>query len=100
MLFVPVKGENGPSGDAATKLGPGPHQTMSMSMEPPFMQQQSQIFVFSTGLANKAADMVQQGLYKSMLGYHMDQPNTKKFLQVFPLQEVHTVLNRMVVERR
>lgn len=57
-------------------------QQIQMSMEPPFMQQQSQIFVFSTNMANKAAESVVQGQYKSMLDFHLDQANTKKFLQV------------------
>lgn len=53
-----------------------------MSMDAPFMQQQNQIFVFSTGLANQAAECVMQGQYKSILAFHMDQPGTKKILQV------------------
>ncbi|KAK3604620.1 hypothetical protein CHS0354_028977 [Potamilus streckersoni] len=60
-----------------------PNQAPS-SMDPHFMQQQSQIFVFTTGMANEAADAVQSGQYKSILSYHMDQPPTKKFLQKNP----------------
>ncbi|XP_062614271.1 protein pygopus-like isoform X2 [Saccostrea cucullata] len=45
------------------------------------MQQQSQIFVFSTQMANDAAETVMAGQYKNILSFHMDQPNTKKFLQ-------------------
>ena len=47
-----------------------------------FMQQQSQICVFSTNLANKAADMVRAGHYASIRDYHMDSPQTKSYLQV------------------
>ena len=47
-----------------------------------FMQQQSQIFVFSTSMANKAAELVRQGQYQSIRDFHMDQPGTKQFLQV------------------
>ncbi len=46
------------------------------------MQQQSQIFVFSTSLANKASESVLSGQYKSLIEFHIDQPNTKKYLQV------------------
>ena len=46
------------------------------------MQQQSQIFVFSTSLANKAADAVHHGQCKTIIDYHMEQPGTKQFLQV------------------
>ena len=47
-----------------------------------FMQQQSQIFVFSTELANKAAESVLSGQYKSIISFHCDQPGTKQMLQV------------------
>ncbi len=47
-----------------------------------FMQQQSQIFVFSTALANKASDAVQRGQCKTIIDYHLEQPGTKTFLQV------------------
>lgn len=46
------------------------------------MQQQSQIFVFSTTLANKGADAVLQGQYPSIIAYHCAQPGTKKYLEV------------------
>lgn len=46
------------------------------------MQQQSQIFVFSTNLANKAAEAVLQGQYASIISYHCAQPRTKKYLEV------------------
>ncbi|GFN87712.1 RNA-directed DNA polymerase from mobile element jockey [Plakobranchus ocellatus] len=48
-----------------------PQAGLVTSHEPPFMQQQSEIFVFSTALANQAAE-----------GFHMEHPNTKAFLQV------------------
>lgn len=62
-------------------MGPMPHQAPSTSGESQFMQQQSQIFVFSTQMANDAAETVMAGQYKNILSFHMDQPNTKKFLQ-------------------
>ena len=46
------------------------------------MQQQSQIFVFSTILANKGADAVLKGHYQSIIAYHCAQPGTQKFLEV------------------
>jgi hypothetical protein len=46
------------------------------------MQQQSQIFVFSTALANKGADAVRSGQFPTIIAYHCAQPETKKFLQV------------------
>jgi collagen type V/XI/XXIV/XXVII alpha len=46
------------------------------------MQQQSQIFVFSTQWANKGAEAVLQGHFPSIIAYHCAQPGTKKFLEV------------------
>ena len=62
------------------------------------MQQQSQIFVFSTDLANKAAECVLRGQVKSVIEYHIDQPSTKKFLQVilyffFPLPHLSILVD-------
>lgn len=47
-----------------------------------YMQQQSQIFVFSTSLANRAAEAVRSGQVPTIIAYHCTQPETKKFLQV------------------
>lgn len=58
------------------------HGSAQMSMESHFMQQQSQIFVFSTQLANAAAECVLSGQHKSIISFHLEQPGTKKFLQV------------------
>lgn len=52
------------------------------TMEAQYMQQQSQIFVFSTTLANKSAESVIQGQYSSIIAYHCAQPRTKKYLEV------------------
>lgn len=51
-----------------------------------YMQQQSQIFVFSTQLANKSAEAVRSGQFPTIIAYHCAQPETKKFLQVNRLE--------------
>ncbi|XP_060515992.1 protein BCL9 homolog [Cylas formicarius] len=56
------------------------------SMEVQYMQQQSQIFVFSTMLANSGAEEVVQGRYASIIAYHCAQPGTKKYLEKNPLK--------------
>lgn len=56
--------------------------TSTSSGEAQYMQQQSQIFVFSTALANKSAEAVLQGQYPSIIAYHCAQPGTKKYLEV------------------
>lgn len=56
------------------------------SMEVQYMQQQSQIFVFSTLLANSGAEEVLQGRFPSIIAYHCAQPGTKKYLEKNPLK--------------
>ncbi|GFT38976.1 BCL9 domain-containing protein [Trichonephila clavipes] len=54
----------------------------SFQMETQYMQQQSQIFVFSTALANKAAESYLTGQFPSIIAFHCAQPGTKSFLEV------------------
>lgn len=56
------------------------------NVEVQYMQQQSQIFVFSTLLANSGAEEVMQGRYSSIIAYHCAQPGTKKYLEKNPLK--------------
>lgn len=56
--------------------------TNAGSGEAQYMQQQSQIYVFSTLLANKGADAVMRGDYPSIIDFHRAQPTTKKYLEV------------------
>lgn len=55
---------------------------MDAQQQQQYMQQQSQIFVFSTSLANKSAESVISGQYSTIIAYHCAQPRTKKFLEV------------------
>lgn len=43
---------------------------------------QNRIFVFSTQMANKGAEMVINGHFLSIIAYHCSQPETKKILEV------------------
>ncbi|BFZ16036.1 hypothetical protein BsWGS_19076 [Bradybaena similaris] len=70
-----------PSSGGTTPATVMPQHGMVTSLEPPFMQQQNKVFVFSTRLANEAAESVRHGHCKSIIQYHMDHPNTKAFLQ-------------------
>lgn len=54
----------------------------SFQMETQYMQQESQIFVFSTDLANKAAESYLSGNFPSIIAFHCAQPGTKSFLEV------------------
>lgn len=56
------------------------------TLEAQYMQQQSQIFVFSTQLANKSAEAVLHGHANSIIAFHCAQPGTKKYLEKHPLK--------------
>ncbi|CAH4036451.1 protein BCL9 homolog isoform X2 [Pieris brassicae] len=70
----------GPMSSEAQTLPSNVISKQSGSME------QSQIFVFSTLLANKAAEAVISGQNHSIIAYHCAQPNTKKYLEKHPLK--------------
>lgn len=64
-----------------------PTQKTSMtSMDSQYMQQQSQIFVFSTQLANKAAEAVDSGEFPTIIDFHCAHSGTKKMLDKHPLK--------------
>lgn len=63
-----------------------PQVKPSMSMDSQYMQQQSQIFVFSTKLANEAADAIINRQFTSIIQFHCSQPGTKAFLEKHPLK--------------
>ena len=46
------------------------------------MQQSSQIYVFSTGWANRGAEAVMQDQFPSIVAWHESQPETKKHMEV------------------
>lgn len=71
-----------PPPDGVQPLASNVINKQSSSMEVQYMQQQSQIFVFSTMLANKGAEAVLQGHFPSIIAYHCAQPGTKKYLEV------------------
>ena len=52
------------------------------NMDQQYMQQSSQIFVFSTQWANNAAKAVMDGQQPSIIGWHESQSETKKHLAV------------------
>ena len=52
------------------------------SLDQQYMQQSSQIFVFSTDWANRSAHSVGQMEYPTIIAWHESQPDTKKQLEV------------------
>ncbi|CAG0894639.1 unnamed protein product [Darwinula stevensoni] len=63
----------------------GAHKQPS-TLEAQYMQQQSQIFVFSTQMANQAAEAVIKCQFNSIIAFHCSQPGTKKVLDKYPLK--------------
>ena len=95
----PMPGMGGPGGPPPGPPGPGlPMSNVPMSVSQPlpsnvlskqqsnldqqYMQQSSQIFVFSTQWANNAAKAVMDGSHQSIIGWHESQEQTKKHLAV------------------
>lgn len=76
-LMSNVLGGGNASGNKQSNANSG-----NMDAQQQYMQQQSQIFVFSTNLANKSAESVLAGQYPTIIAYHCAQPRTKKFLEV------------------
>ncbi len=74
-----VLGKSGPGGDRA--------------MDQQYMQTSSQLFVFSTDWANKAAAAVMSSEFGSIVQWHEAQPETKKQLEVsFVYRFLHVYL--------
>ena len=51
-------------------------------MDQQYMQQSSQIYVFSTKWANMGAEAVMQDAYPSIVAWHEAQPDTKTHMEV------------------
>ena len=51
-------------------------------MDQQYMQQSSQLYVFTTEWANKAAEALRQQQHPSIVSWHESQPETKKHLEV------------------
>jgi len=73
--------------------GPGAGPLMDGGVAGPmgaFMPQQSQVFVFSTTMANQAAEAVERGLCRTIIDFHVEQPRTRQFLQVRAHRSSHS----------
>lgn len=85
-LTLPTAPPHPPPPDGVQPLPSNVINKQSNNMEVQYMQQQSQIFVFSTMLANAGAEEVIQGRFPSIIAYHCAQPGTKKYLEKNPLK--------------
>ena len=78
----PPTSSQGPPQTLAPRHGHGGPPMMDGGPMAGFMPQQSQVFVFSTSMANQAAEAVERGLCRTIIDFHIDQPRTRQFLQV------------------
>jgi len=79
-----VQGGPPPAAVAGAPGRPGQAAVMDGGPMGGFMPQQSQVFVFSTSMANQAAEAVERGLCRTIIDFHVEQPRTRQFLQVSP----------------
>jgi len=88
----PSASSQGPPGQP--RPGPGQGQVMDgvAGAMGGFMPQQSQVFVFSTSMANQAAEAVERGLCRTIIDFHIEQPRTRQFLQVSLYVTLHCYL--------
>lgn len=81
---------NGPNKMCGGGMPPHGMMTKPPPMDSQYMQHQSQIYVFSTALANQAAEAINNGQFDSILDFHLSNPLTKNFLEKhslkFPMQ--------------
>ena len=88
--FMPSMGM-GPM-NCAPQAQPLPSNVLSKggdrTMDQQYMQQSSQIYVFSTQWANRSAEAVMQEHFPSIIAWHEAQPETKKHLEVSEQGEV------------
>ena len=80
---APTNMDGGAPAQPPPQRQPPPAMQPPTAVEGPFMQQQqSQILVFSTVMANKAAESVRSGQCASFRDFHLNHPIVQNFLQV------------------
>lgn len=94
-MLPPIPMSMGASGpmDGIQSLPSSVVNKQPSTLEAQFMQQQSQVFVFSTDMANKSAESVMKGIHKTIIEYHCAQPKTRKYLEVSFIHYIFIYLN-------
>jgi hypothetical protein len=59
-----------------------PRTQYTINNDSPFLQANNQVFVFSTLLANQAAESVLKSEYPNIIEYHKSLPSTAQYLSV------------------
>lgn len=61
---------------------PSPRNQYTISSDSPFLQTNNQVFVFTTQLANEAAESVLKNEHPNIIEYHKSLPSTAQYLTV------------------
>jgi hypothetical protein len=59
-----------------------PRNQYTITSDSPFLQTNNQVFVFTTQLANEAAEAVLKNEYPNIIEYHKSLPSTAQYLTV------------------
>jgi hypothetical protein len=59
-----------------------PRNHYTITSDSPFLQTNNQVFVFTTQLANEAAESVLKNEYPNIIEYHKSLPSTAQYLSV------------------
>ena len=59
-----------------------PRNQYAVNNESPFLQTNNQVFVFTTQLANEAAEAVMKNDHPNIIDYHRALPSTTQYLNV------------------
>jgi hypothetical protein len=66
----------------STYMSMSPRNQYALTSDSPFLQTNNQVFVFTTQLANEAAESVLKSEYPNIIEYHKSLPSTGQFLSV------------------
>ena len=83
----PSQGPPGPNGPPNQQNGPPPPGMASQNDQPPYLQQQNTIYVFTTLLANEAASACVKGHFRNIIDFHR-QLNPNDFLKNIQQQQM------------
>jgi hypothetical protein len=59
-----------------------PRNQYTITSDSPFLQTNNQVYVFTTQLANEAADSVLKNEHPNIIEYHRGLPSTNQYLSV------------------
>lgn len=63
-------------------MAPSPRTQYTVSSDSPFLQANNQVFVFTTQLANEAAESVLKNEHPNIIEFHKSLPSTAQYLAV------------------